>query len=257
MNQHQPPATSYATTLVHTRREPLRNSFRIRSHLWVVDLDRVTASGAVEGGRGRFLGRDHFHGDTVSVREGLDRFLDRHGIDLRGGRALMAAHPRALGHCFNPISVHWCWADASGSGRPAATVVEVHNTYGDRHAYLVDTDDRGRGEVDKAMYVSPFHGTDGRYEVRVPPPHPGTGRLRLGVRLVTDEGARFDATLTGEAAAPPALPLAGLRGAVLIRAHGVALWARRLPVQPRPEVPQIPTTAARTAPDHRKEGALR
>ena len=45
-------------------------------------------------------------------------------------------------------------------------MVEVHNTYGDRHAYLVPTDARGAGRVDKAMYVSPFHGTDGHYRGR-------------------------------------------------------------------------------------------
>lgn len=232
-----PAATTYATTLVHRRREPLRNTFTHRSHLTVVDLDRVAPDGTVEGAPGRFLGRDHFTGDDSSVREGLDRFLGQHGIDLRGGRALMAAQPRAFGHCFNPITVHWCWAAGTEGGRPAATVVEVHNTYGDRHAYLLLDPDRtahGRAVVDKAMYVSPFHGTDGRYEVLAPPPDPDTGRLRLAVRLVTDGGARFDATLAGTPCAPPRLPLAGLRGAALIRAHGVALWARRLPVQPRP-----------------------
>ncbi|NYI45154.1 putative NAD/FAD-binding protein/DUF1365 family protein [Nocardioides aromaticivorans] len=223
---------AYRTTLVHQRREPIENRFEHRTRLWVVDLDAVDQRGRVPGGRGRFLGRDHFDGDTTTVREGLDRFLAAHGIDLRGGRALMAAQPRMLGHCFNPITVHWCW-DREGSGRPAATVVEVHNTYGGRHAYLLDTDERGRAVVDKALYVSPFHGTDGHYEVVAPPPDATTGQLRLAVGLRTADGARFDAGLTGEPAPPPLLPLAGLRGAALIRAHGIALWARRLPVQPR------------------------
>lgn len=231
----RPAATSYRTTLVHRRREPVANRFEHHTRLWVVDLDAVDRRGRVAGGRGRFLGRDHFDGDTTTVRAGLDRFLAAHGIDLRGGRALMATQPRAFGHCFNPITVHWCWAGREGSGHPAATVVEVHNTYGGRHAYLLDTDEHGRAVVDKALYVSPFHGTDGHYEVVAPPPDPATGRLRLAVGLRTDDGARFDAGLTGEPAAPPLLPLAGLRGAALIRAHGIALWLRRVPVQPRPD----------------------
>ncbi|WP_377325679.1 DUF1365 family protein [Pimelobacter simplex] len=249
-----PAATSYATTLVHRRREPVRNAFTLRSHLSVVDLDQVATDGTVAGVPGRFEGRDHFAGDTASVREGLDRFLAEQGLgtDLRGGRVLMAAQPRAFGHCFNPISVHWCWPPDRSDGDPAATVVEVHNTYGDRHAYLLDgpATAEGRVVVDKAMYVSPFHGTDGHYEVLAPPPGPD-GRLRLGVRLVTDDGARFDATLDGVPTDPPRLPLAGLRGAALIRAHGIALWARRVPVQPRPEAAlgPVPTggIAARVA----------
>lgn len=230
-----PAATSYRTTLVHHRRQPIEHRFEHRTRSWVVDLDRVGRDGRVPGGRGRFLGRDHFGGDTASVREGLDRFLDANGIDLRGGRALMAAQPRAFGHCFNPISVHWVWRDADATGRPDATVVEVHNTYGERHTYLLDADEHGRGRVDKALYVSPFHGVDGHYEVLAPPPDPATGRLRVAVRLITADGARFDAAVSGEPAPVPRVPLAGLRGAALIRAHGIALWARRLPVQPRPE----------------------
>ena len=48
-----------------------------------------------------------------------------------------------------------------------ACVFEVHNTYGGRHAYLLDVDDRGRAAVDKAFYVSPFNDTSGRYDVRL------------------------------------------------------------------------------------------
>ncbi|WP_182378800.1 FAD-dependent oxidoreductase [Nocardioides sp. WS12] len=248
------PATSYDTVLVHKRREPLKNSFQLKSHLYVVDLDQTSERGRVEGAHGRFLGRDHFDGDTVSVREGLDRFLARHNLDLRAGRVLMASQPRAFGHCFNPISVHWCWADEHGNGRPAATVVEVHNTYGDRHAYLLDADSEGRGQVDKAMYVSPFHGTDGYYDVLAPPPDPVTGAIRLGITLRTEAGSRFDAGLTGEPGTAPLLPLSGLRGAALIRVHGIALWARRVPVHPRP-VYESPATAPATDPF--EEGVLR
>ena len=92
----------------------------------------------------------------------------------------MAANARALGYCFNPISVHWCF---DGAGDLAAVVVEVHNTYGDRHAYLVHPDEQGRARADKAMYVSPFHGADGVYELAVPIPG---DRLHIAVTLHSD-----------------------------------------------------------------------
>ncbi len=59
-------------------------------------------------------------------------------------------------------------------------VVEVHNTYGDRHAYLVHPDEQGRATTPKQMYVSPFHGTDGTYELAVPVPG---DRLHIAVTL--------------------------------------------------------------------------
>ncbi len=56
----------------------------------------------------------------------------------------------------------------------------MHNTYGDRHAYLVHPDEQGRARTDKAMYVSPFHGVDGWYDIAVPVP---TDRLDIAVTL--------------------------------------------------------------------------
>ena len=115
-------------------------------------------------------------------------------------------------------------------------VVEVHNTYGDRHAYLVHPDEQGRARTDKAMYVSPFHGVDGSYDVAVPVP---TDRLDIAVTLRGhDDGSRaaFSASLTGTRSDVPVRRTLGaaLRGSALIRAHGIWLWARRLPVRPRP-----------------------
>ena len=145
----------------------------------------------------------------------------------------MAANPRSLGHAFNPISVFWCFDD---DGRQAGVVVEVHNTYGDRHAYLVHPDEQGRATTDKAMYVSPFHGVDGTYDVAVPIP---TDRLHVAVTLRghdSGDSSPFSASLTGARTDVPVRTTLGaaLRGSALIRAHGIWLWARRLPIRPRP-----------------------
>ncbi|WP_183096016.1 FAD-dependent oxidoreductase [Nocardioides stalactiti] len=237
--------TPYLTTITHTRRAPMRRSFRHRSRTWVVDLDRLPARGRLSWLTGRWDARDHFDGDAATIRQAFDRFLEEHGTDTREGRVLMVAHPRALGHCFNPITVFWWWADPRGRGRPDATVVEVHNTYGDRHAYLVPTDHHGAGRVDKALYVSPFHGTDGHYRVVAPPPDPASGNLSVSVTLHTEDGTRFSATVTGTPARrAPSVALSALRGAALIRLHGIVLWLRGLPVQPRPTYrpPELPVS---------------
>ena len=46
----------------------------------------------------------------------------------------MLAHARVLGHAFDPMTAFWCFA---ADGSLAAVLVEVHNTYGERHAYVL------------------------------------------------------------------------------------------------------------------------
>ncbi|MCB1981525.1 MAG: DUF1365 family protein, partial [Rhodoferax sp.] len=233
-----PPPTPalYDTTVTHTRRTPFRRTFTHRTHTWLVDLDALPDHGVL----GRFEARDHLGDPGRSIKDNVVAFLRARGVDLTDGRVLMAAHARALGYCFNPISVHWC---LDRRDQLAAVVVEVHNTYGDRHAYLVHPDAQGRATTDKRMYVSPFHGTDGHYRLAVPLPGE---ELRVAVTLRSDRDdtgreAVFSASLTGRAGGVPsrgrllrAAP-AALTGSLLIRAHGVRLWARRLPIRPRPD----------------------
>ena len=131
----------------------------------------------------------------------------------------------------------------TGPASLAATVVEVHNTYGDRHAYLVHTDEQGRGTVDKAMYVSPFHGTDGTY--RVAAPVPATTGCTSRSPSTPTTARPFSASLTGRRSqlTPIRAAPAAIRHALLIRMHGIWLWLRRLPIQPR-----RPTTTTRSVP---------
>ena len=217
----------YRTTIRHVRRQPFRRTFENRSHTWLVDLDALPDHGLL----GTFEARDHLGDAERSIRGNVEAFLSRHDIALDGGRILMAANARAFGYNFNPISVFWCF-DAAGA--LAATLVEVHNTYGDRHAYLVHPDEQGRATTEKQMYVSPFHGTDGHYELAVPVPGE---RLTIAVTLHSDDGAVFSASLTGTRTTDRAWRAApaALRGSLLIRAHGIWLWARRLPIRPRPK----------------------
>ncbi len=220
----------YRSTVTHTRRSPLKHRFRNATHLWLVDLDDLPDVGRLAALLGSFEARDHLGDPSGTIRENVEALLAGEGIRVAGGRILMAANARALGYCFNPISVFWCF---DAAGHHAATVVEVHNTYGDRHAYVVHPDATGRALVGKQMYVSPFHGTDGHYELVVPVP---TDRLQISVRLVTTDGAVFDASLNGRVADvhPVRAAPAALLGTVRIRAHGLWLWTRRLPVRPRP-----------------------
>ena len=225
----------YRTTISHTRREPWTRTFTHRSHTWLVDVDELPDHRPLAFVRGTFEARDHLGSPERTLRQNLEAFLATEGVTLDpAGRILLATQPRAFGYCFNPISVWWC---LDHLGRLEATVVEVHNTYGDRHAYLVDPDEQGRAVTDKAMYVSPFHGTDGHYELAVPLPG---DRLHVAVTLHA-EGTRFSASLAGHRTDTGTVrsTSAALRGSALIRMHGIWLWLRRLPVRPRPAHAQL------------------
>ena len=231
----------YATEIKHARVEPVRNIFSYRSHTWLVDLDDLPRySGAFAPLLRRlasFQARDHVGDPDRSLRENIDALLAERDLDLQGGRIQMLAHPRTLGYVFNPISVFWCHRP---DGELAAVVVEVHNTYGGRHAYLVRPDQHGRSSVDKELYVSPFNDTSGAYHVAVPLPGE---TVTVGVTLHREGRPPFTATLKGTArpATPRAVvstslrtPLAPLLGMVRIKYQGIKLWLRGLEVQPRP-----------------------
>jgi predicted NAD/FAD-binding protein/DUF1365 family protein len=239
--QLAPTPRIYATEIKHARVEPVRNLFRYRTHTWLVDLDELPRyTGALAPLLRRlaaFESRDHVGDPGRSLRANIDAFLAEHGVDLQGGRIQMLAHPRTLGYVFNPISVFWCH-------RPdhelAAVVVEVHNTYGGRHAYLVRPDEHGRSRIGKELYVSPFNDTSGGYHVAVPTPG---DTVTVGVTLHREGRPPFTATLTGTAgpATPRAVlstslrtPMAPLLGMVRIKYQGIKLWLRGLEVQPRP-----------------------
>ncbi|MGW3915308.1 DUF1365 domain-containing protein [Streptomyces sp. NPDC005070] len=226
----------YPCTVAHVRTAPTRYALRHRTYMWLTDPDRPPELAYPLRPLARFDPRDHFDGDQPSIRAGLDRFLASHGVDLRGGPVLMLSHARVLGHVFNPLTLYWCH-DPDGTAR--CVVAEVHNTYGERHSYLLRPDDSGTARTRKEFYVSPFFPVDGAYRMRLPEPG---GRLDLTVHLERLGTRPFTATVRGtrQTATVGALLRQALRHpwstvavSAAIRLHGIRLYLRGLPVQPR------------------------
>ncbi|MEU9194551.1 DUF1365 domain-containing protein [Streptomyces hundungensis] len=227
----------YECVVSHARTAPLRHAFQHRTYMWLIDVDDVPVLPRVLRPLARFEARDHFGGADRSLRAGLEGFLAARGVRLDGGRVLMLAHARVLGYVFNPLTLYWCHGP---QGELVAVVVEVHNTYGERHCYLLRPDARGLAVVPKEFYVSPFFPVDGTYRMRVPEP---SERLDVSVQLhrgeerpftATLRGARRPATTGGVLAAALRHPWSTAAVSAGIRRHGLWLFLRRLPVRPRP-----------------------
>lgn len=254
-NQPQLPTPALVVgTVAHARLRPLRHAFSHRTHQWLVDLGAMPRVPwwlrAVAG----FRASDHLTGTAErssrdpgavgrQLRAELEHLLGTHGESLGpDDRVLMLCHARVLGHVFDPLTVFWVL-------RPDASVrlavLEVHNTYGERHGYVVHPDAAGLGEVDKAFYVSPFNDVSGRYRIRL---RLAPDRVRVSITLDRRGTDVFTASFGGRVVpftpkellrvtvAQGALPY---RVSALIRFHGLRLWARRLPVQSRPPHPQF------------------
>lgn len=219
----------YTATLTHVRRRALSRRFTHRMRLWLVDVDDLPESRLVS-----FRAADHLGAPNRSIRTNLTDWLATQGVPAPG-RVLMLTTPRSFGYVFNPLTVYWC-EDAAGA--PLCVVAEVHNTYGERHCYLLRPDEQWRAEVGKEFYVSPFLEVSGRYRMRLPPPDE---RLSLAIALRQDDRPAFTATLAGRRVGQATRPrrvayafsLVPHRVRFLIQRHGIALWLRWLPVVPR------------------------
>jgi uncharacterized protein len=232
---------TYDGVVAHARTAPVPNRFRYLTRPWLVDLHAVPRLPRGLRWLARFDAADHLGDPTATLGGNVEAFLAEAGIDITGGRVLMLANARALGHVANPISVHWCYA---AGGSLAAVIAEVHNTYGDRHAYLLRPE-QGAGAVteyvEKQMYVSPFNPVAGVYRIAVSPPDE---RIAVAITLDRDDQPPFVATLqaTRRASRPLLVDAIGTavgswRTSALIRWQGIRLVLRGLRIEPRPDHP--------------------
>lgn len=227
----------YEAVVGHARHDDVGDAFRHRLYTWLVDLDEPHPLPRWLRPVAGFRSADHIGSPQRTIRRNVEDRIGAEGIDLRGGRIIMLAHARVLGYVFNPISVFWCYYP---DGRSACVLAEVHNTYGQRHGYVLRPDATGRAETDKRFYVSPFLPESGYYAMHFV--EPGS-RLQVRIQLRDHDGnPLLSASLTGRRR--PATrrevlrqllrhPLVPQRVAALIRKHGIGLWLRGVPITPR------------------------
>ena len=230
----------YRVSIAHVRNDVLRHDVHHSSYQWFVDLDDLPRLPVGLRWIARFQSRDHDGDPSLSLRENVDAYLADQGIDLHGGRVTMLANARSLGYVFNPLSLFWCH---HADGSLACVIAEVHNTYGQRHRYLLRTDDAGRAETEKRFYVSPFYPVDGFYRMSLSEP---ADKLSVTVTLHRPGQRPFTASVRGEAMPATTARAVGMAlrhpfetwlVRALITVHGIRLWRRGLPVQPRPADP--------------------
>ena len=114
-----------------------------------------------------FRDRDHWLPPSDDLQVSVLAHLRAEGFVAEGWRITLITNLRVLGYVFNPASFYLC---RDRSGELQAVLIEVHNTYHERHVYTLRPQRHGSGyeaSMDKDLYVSPFISMDARYTVRV------------------------------------------------------------------------------------------
>lgn len=223
----------------HTRHTPIRHGFTYRAYQWLVDIDDLPQLPLWLRPLASFRATDHLVSGSSGrgIRGDLAQFLTAHGAQLDpSDRVIMLANARVFGYVFDPLTVFWIF-DQSDAVK--AVVFEVHNTYGNRHSYLLEVDGKGRATTEKAFYVSPFNDLTGHYEIRL---KLDSKRIMVTVRLHREGEQILTATTYGVPRLATHRELLRVsathlfmthRVSALIRWNGIKLWLRRLPIIPR------------------------
>ena len=243
----------YAGTVMHQRYKPARHALRYRICWMLFDLDdlpvRLRLFSHNRFNLISFNDRDHLDGSDCGLRRQVEAAMASAGLTPDGGAIRLLCMPRVLGHVFNPITVFFCYRH---DGTLSAMLYEVHNTFGDRHSYLIPVEDPAaktiRQGCDKAFFVSPFNRMAMTYAFRVVPP----GEITAVVVHADDaEGRVLTASFTGRRTTLSDAALAGIvlrHGMLSLKVLGAIhweaakLWLKGLRPQPRPAPPDNPVT---------------
>jgi len=193
----------YIGNVMHRRLRPRAHHLRYRIWSLLLDLGEIDAlAGRLRlFSRNRFNllsfhDRDHGDGSATPLRAQAEALLAEAGQDFALGAVRLLAMPRVLGFGFNPLTVWYCH-DQAGALR--ALIHEVHNTFGERHAYVlpVSTDgDDVRQHCAKRFHVSPFLPMAMDYEFRLAPPGE---RLAITITASDEAGTVLTAVHTARA----------------------------------------------------------
>jgi DUF1365 family protein len=193
---------------------------------------------------------DTDHGDGRQPENGgalawIEELLESENIHDANGEIWLQTFPRVLGYTFKPVSFWYCHRPDNSL---AAILAEVHNTFGERHCYLLPEPKFGRTEhAHKIFHVSPFCDVKGEYEFRfMRTLQEGAERVVARVDHGDDNGPLIQTSISG--VLQPATraeirrtfwryPLFTFAVMLRIHWHALLLWLKRVPFFSKPEPP--------------------
>lgn len=250
----------YTGIVGHQRYAPSRHRFTYPILAAGIDLAELPSLDATVAGFGynrahllSLRDRDYLRADPRPLADKLREFMP----DTQpGDRIILLTAFRYVGILFNPVSFYFRMRD----GAVQSALVEVNNTFRDRHLYplprLTTHGGYRTAEHEKTFHVSPFNSMVGCYRFRFAADP--TQRLSVAVDLIREEQLVLRAWMRGKA---QPLTSAALRSAlvrhplaaaatlprILVQAARLA-YGKRLPVHRRPQPTDANTLLDRGVP---------
>jgi len=113
--------------------------------------------------------------------------------------AYLVTTPSFLGYSFNPVSYYYLYSAAQ---ELKLVVLEVNNTFGEKHVYVLNADSPTNplprkgyafaGTMEKVFHISSFNHRSGSYVIQVRDPLQNTNDMRVDVHMTvfTKEGTK-------------------------------------------------------------------
>lgn len=200
------------------------------------------------------------HGDGRSPEQGgalawLESLLAEAKVPDADGEIWLQTFPRVLGYTFKPVSFWYCHRQDQSL---AAIVAEVHNTFGERHCYLLHEPKWGiTAQADKVFHVSPFCDVSGHYQFRfMRTLVNGIERIVARVDHSDKEGPLIQTSQSGKLVPATAneirrtfwqYPLWTFAVVMRIHWHALLLWLKRVPFFRKPLPPAQFVTSGQAA----------